>query len=431
MRIYREQSYLLVPIDLYLENHLLPIEYKYVDKFIFILDMLHTCRCRRKWESGGFIPISSIMLQTVLGTRYAKKCLDKLIDLKVIECDGLFKPEEKCLGYRLTYNFGVAVRGVRVKDKKLIIRAQKYLRNRQKVIDFEDKTGVRKHIRKSIRKLKITNDTGVDAFEFCEFWDKTDPQDAREYRADSLKDLKDGEIWLEKDDQGRLYSNLTAMPRDIRKFLEWRDGSLVFSCDFKAMQPSLAATLYGKNSKEKEKYLEMVDSGFYKWVNSKLKQPKDLAVPWVNAGFKKQVFGQFFYGHESVVMNSEVGKIFKQFFPEMYRIVMHKKLKAHNWLAKYLQHAEAVIVLGEVMPKLLYDNIPAVTLHDCIITTENFAARVEKEMRTAFLQECGFPCNVSAEQITMRECVANSVMEWSNYSLDSLLDTFSNSDNNT
>ena len=280
-----------------------------------------------------YLPISSVFLRQVLGTRYAKTCLTRLIGLKIIECDGNYEKYVKCLGYRFNKNYRVKFCGKPVKDKKLIIRAQKAIKEFRDEQLTPDEGRIIGYVNENLSNIKINDPKWYDKIK------ELDPAGCRlgfyalEYREHNLSRIEDGEIWSKSDRQKRLYSNYTAMSRDTRQFLSWKSGEPIYQCDFKAMQPALLATLYPYGSKEKLEFLKIINSGFYEWINDKL-NIVDFSDKVQKKMFKEMVFTDFIFTTNACSGRTDIGGLFQDWFPELYAIITKYKKEDHGQLPR-------------------------------------------------------------------------------------------------
>lgn len=181
------------------------------------------------------------------------------------------------------------------------------------------------------------------------------------------------EVWS-VDKQGRNYTVLVVVPRDIRRYFSHQNGPLV-TVDIKSCHPLLHSLLYPDNEPEKSKYVAAVESDFWKFMNSAAGEPYDLADPEQKDLLKEQMWAHVFYGwkQEKPEPNAVIAREFEKQFPVLWKILEEvkgegKRRKVRGLLPCGMQATEADVVMAAV-EKLVSNSAPMISVHDAIVTT--------------------------------------------------------------
>lgn len=280
----------------------------------------------------------------------------------------------------------------------------------------------------------------------------------RRMRLHAVCELVAGRFRFIQDDFGhRIHSNLTSLPRDLRPFLRL-DGSPLVNIDLKNSQPMLLAGLLQGNireapldflsevgieagSKEYQTFLKTIrllqridtdgsdirtycdlvrEGRFYEDFIERLRNwnPHD-----PNAGeyenvinrlkkltkyktidrdqVKKAVMVTLFSSNRHIgdKPDADLKNRFREFFPDVYSVIQKLKEGEKNRLARFLQRSESMVVLAHTCKRLhnLDPEIPLITIHDSISTTEEHAEIVEQVLLEEAERVVGFKPIVKAE----------------------------------
>lgn len=85
--------------------------------------------------------------------------------------------------------------------------------------------------------------------------------------------------------------------------------------------------------------------------------------------------------------------VFQSYFPNIHYFIMELKKKNHSFFSYLTLQTESYFMLNIIARKLNKDfrkKIPILTIHDCIVTTEENVEFVKEFMDTTFLKELGF-----------------------------------------
>lgn len=267
------------------------------------------------------------------------------------------------------------------------------------------------------------------------------------YNISKILNIQNGKFFLshKPETDGRLHSNITTFPKLLRKFLRY-DGKILAEVDISASVPTFLIFLIKnlttpnqhidkiinnyksyytqyilvKNSvsldiKEIKLFLELVQNGtLYEYFvegfntvhlfNTKLKPDQY---------FQKEVFKTFnrpFDGDMDdlikiaktnilAMLNSDPIQyvnekaVFQNCFPTIHNFILKFKTKDHKFFSHMMLQIESHFMLNVIarpLNKKYWKTIPILTLHDCIITTEDNLDFVKAFMENTFLKELGF-----------------------------------------
>lgn len=101
---------------------------------------------------------------------------------------------------------------------------------------------------------------------------------------------------------------------------------------------------------------------------------------------KKKVF-QIIYGKPFIMERSSLSRTFKGIFPTVFAMLLEmKKSKGFEWLGRELQRRESRSMINGVCERLREDNpdIPVVTIHDSIMTTQEHIGTILEYLNDEF-----------------------------------------------
>jgi hypothetical protein len=211
----------------------------------------------------------------------------------------------------------------------------------------------------------------------------------RDHRQKVIEHLMVGGLQWSIDKQGRNYTVLVSVPRDIRVFFSWQ-GKPLWIVDVGSSQPLLHAVLYPDGAAEKAKYLAAIKGGFWAFMRDAAGMVVDLEDEEAKAEMKEQIFRQVFYAyHEGKKGPTGVyAKAFKREFPVLWDEINKRKdergPKQSSGLAKEMMRAEAEGVF-DAINTLKSKPYPLISIHDAIATTGEGVDDVVAAMAAAFL----------------------------------------------
>ena len=218
--------------------------------------------------------------------------------------------------------------------------------------------------------------------------------EAKSHRVLVLEQLALGEMPWVLDKQGRNYTVLVGVPRDIRVFFSF-GGEPLWVVDVSSSQPMLHALLYPTDEKEKKRYLGIVqaksaDKGFWAFMRDAAGAKYDLKDDEQKAEMKELIFRQVFYAFTEGKRGTTgvFAKAFKKEFPLLWSYINAAKKehgpKQSSGLSKTMMWVEAWAVF-EAIKELKDKPYPLITIHDAIVTTKDGVEDVVAAMGNEFL----------------------------------------------
>jgi hypothetical protein len=255
----------------------------------------------------------------------------------------------------------------------------------------------------SLQKLEV-NDKVYDEIEKIEDLEK------RIYSQICIDKIKNNEFYSKRDTTSyRHHSNITSLKKKLRNYLTI-EGKTLVNIDIKNSQPYFSLMLLkpdiwfknnlllkeyfedipGKKKKlstmpqlkrfvkkipneEINNYRDIILSGrFYEYflekINSdlRIKGQKEL----IREEIKLEVLKFFFSTNH---YQSDIKKIFKSNFPKILRLLSLIKKHKNERLAIILQRLESFAIIDQICCEIKkdYPQIPVLTIHDSLVTTEN------------------------------------------------------------
>lgn len=418
-------------------------------------------------KKDGFVPLHSKVLEQKMPVY--RKPLDFLLSSAVIECDDQYIPDYVSKGYRLQHPYkGSKVNRVQVKDFvfKRKIREDK--------IFTPSNTARRKYpyLIKWFRTNKLQIDetatikwiNEVEAQQMDIINNSTCSSTIRQEEKTKLVErcagykilvtrLAEHDYFCHIDETGnRLHTNLTNLPKGLRKYLKYDSENLV-SIDIKNSQPYMSMLLFNKTFWQSYnrtdiptlKYLSKEVYGSIKGNDSNLHTIimfVDSSKTLTCIDFQKQEFfknvihGTLYEYLQSVFENechlnlgntdaekrNRVKKIvltllfdaewkaynrkqdspmqvFHQKFPSIARVFAYVKKDNHRNLAIILQRIESFLLLEQVCGRISKErpDVPLFTIHDNIVTTVGNETYVQSIMEAELAKVMGASPTFSIE----------------------------------
>lgn len=225
----------------------------------------------------------------------------------------------------------------------------------------------------------------------------------------SAASMMAGDFTFHRCAAGRLHYAMTNLPKGLRRLLRYQGEALV-EIDVSACQPFLAASLYPdrytnegtrfelemsqgqirSTQEEKRRYLADVKSGFYERIGE--------AAGWSGSqkDLKREVLKVVFFGSEQQGPGHPVWEAFWELYPILSGIISMGKWDLGFWrgdreLALRLQGAEASVFIDGALRRIAEEmpGVPAIPLHDCLMTTADNAEKVLTVLQGEFLRQFG------------------------------------------
>lgn len=385
---------------------------KHFDKISYILDVIYRGRFNKKGRTADdYIPLSSRILIKIIGNNYSEfiKWLitNRVIELLVDTNNKKFKIGKRSKSYRFTakYRYG-QFKSVEIQDSTIIKNIQDFQKENEALWQPEhhyifeclknveyDSTNALKYI-----ETTISNPSQLESYYYHH--NVFSNEHNQFYQTVKLK-------------SGRVYNNLTNLPKKLRKFLSYQGKPLV-ELDISNSQPFLLAVLskqyientthssiqtseYINDNTSYVSYLSSIYTSNYKNVDfySNLTSKgmlyqflkEELNLSYDEEKLKKWIFINLLYGKN--YYDSPKIRLFKQTFPIIAEVINEYKKDDYKNLSIQLQKKESEIIIGKIIPQLANLNLYALTIHDCIVTTYDNEKIVKKIILDTFNEQYG------------------------------------------
>lgn len=330
------------------------------------------------YTSESYINLSSELLVKTISKKQTPIILSKLIDNKIIECDGVYIQGIKAYGYRV---------------------CEQYLAQKWHYTEVTDSKLVKKIL--SIKEMHA-NDIRSKGFGYitAAYWSKeivinkrnalfyinnkknnfSDEQ--KSHFKISIESITNKAFFTSTSKTNRLYTNLSCIKSGLRQHTTI-DGKPLYEIDITSSQPVFLGLMMRRNKNvdqnEVEKYLEVVCSGkFYEYMAENFGLDVDLDDPEVRSDFKQKFFTGCLYDIARKKL-SKMEIVFGKSFPTILAECRLLKRVDHCVLSQELQKMEARFIYHcvEICAKSIGD-VPLTTIHDAIISTEENIYMVEQ-----------------------------------------------------
>lgn len=245
-----------------------------------------------------------------------------------------------------------------------------------------------------------------------------------------------GDLYHSIDDKGyRLHTNLTNLAKVMRPFVTY-NGHNLGAIDIKNSQPFLSLILFNsefwtgartvysdfwRSSNiviEKKSSIIMLAETFQFTIDQDVNKFRDLVVngllyetfaeqltvslgkPFSRSQAKTEMLKVFFSDNRYFIQDGAESKpIFRQMFPGIYNIYSLIKKGNKPLLACLLQQIESYLVLQIICKRIAkeYPLLPIFTIHDSVVTLEEYLPVVKKIMHEELLNFIGYPPSLSEE----------------------------------
>lgn len=406
------RPFLYVPKDLDLEQRLIqkgvihPRNPRiFVEKCNYLIDHLYMQRVYWDKDPEKYTPISSEKLHRILGKTFGTDVKRCLVQAGIIEKSPLkHVAGHRCKAYRFTKEFQKASFVAKEISSASLLKKIKGDRDETTKRVIEGGHSGINLISHSLKRLQF------DAIKAKIHLTGTVLMDEdSKNRADRFYYwLSNGiHFWLSDDSQGRIYHILAFVPRDMRRFVTF-EGKALYTVDVSSSQPALLSSLYPEESPEKQKYVNLIKNGqLYSFLNDCSDGWFDMDNETEKGFFKAGVFREICYGSNYGGL-TPLKEAFWREFPILSELIEKEKLTHHRHLPIRFQREEAELVIGEVAKQFSDahngENVCLISLHDCLITTEEHTQEIQKMLMAAYERKLGFAPQVKITQ--MSDCSA-------------------------
>lgn len=341
-------------------------------KTAYLIDIVHNMMLKYFFKRENSFPLNSIVLKERYGHLY-NFYIRYLVLNDIISMKRQYKKGSTSRVYQLSPDIiNGKIHRFRNADKILL---KKYVTRYYK---FE--VSINDIIPKEIKDILISDlyNVRVDYDKALWYLDSLKSQDAiYERNKYSVDSINENHIFYHFDHYGRMHTNFTILKSFIRKNCLLIDGKKTCEFDIPNSQPLFLSKLIEKSESRwirEDEFLffkQLLKHGnFYQFLMDKLNietksKAKELTY--------KVLFGKNHW-------NSKADKEFAKLFPSIhYFIKLYKKDKGdYRILAYDLQKMESGFIYKDVISKIkMLGEIPIVTVHDSIITTEDNREIVE------------------------------------------------------
>jgi len=331
------------------------------------------------WD--GFVPVYSQKMREIITTKDYTKVRDKLIELGIIQCNwsySNFEGNKKTMMYALNQYHRYSPPTVYYMTNNRFINKLYNLNNSRRqslspiLLTLED-------------KLYDIDFDHVSASNFVESQTYKSPEslNSRLKGIEIMKDRNPLHYHLSEGKKShRIFSPITSSPKDIRPFVSYH-GKNLFDIDVSCALPTLF-NIYLDHKSEDEKLFQYLTSSssdsydLYEYLGELWgEDDRDNVV--------KPLTMVLFFGKESTIRLYR--NKFKNEFPTVYETMANLKKTNYKILATELMQLERKIMIDTVSAGLIKENkeMPLLTIHDGILTTEEFAektrSRIQKEIK--------------------------------------------------
>jgi hypothetical protein len=411
-------------------------------KLLYILDLVTTIPANNKGLqlSNGFVPINAQLLQKKV--RNYKQYLDYLVASNVFEVSKQYIPGEKSRGYKFCIQYATPVLivtegkqekpGVNNSISKNMLSKQNQKKYQHLIKWFNDGLQIDKELAQQFilqdYQIKVAHKSKLSVKET-----KKDPLLQYNSSFVSIEKFAAGAKHFNIDSFGfRLHTILTNLRSELRNILIYNGLQLV-SIDIKNSQPFMSTLLFNcsfwefpsqpdvlthnsiglstinifnkystcifimlckkaNSCKESDvqKYREIVHNGtFYEYM------AEHSNIDVANRKELKAAMFQMLFTDNRFLNQKEASpkRIFKELFPDVYKLFCLLKQKEKDNMPKLLQRIESHVILLTITKRIAKEHpeLPIFTIHDSIVTTQGNEEYIQLVMLEEMTRIFGFP----------------------------------------
>lgn len=361
---------------------------KYRDKYYYFIHKIIEERIfDKRYEKDSFIHLYSEVIKNIIGVRIFYKMRYNLLNKNVIEINHRYSDIlHFSKGYRLTDTFsGVKHKKVNIEDEKILQRVNRY---KLKLTNDIPEGSEYKFLYNNLNKINIDH---LEALNFINQNYSFDPYIFNSFKI-SIDYINDKSFFFVVDNiAGRVHTNISNLSRELRPFLNF-EGKPLINIDISNSQPFLFNTLiqnyfvkypqhyylhninnlqsispYVVHFKDIELFERLTSEGrFYEYLMKKAGIKNE-----DRQKFKKDFFGKVFFCNSNDKYVYKETKLFRELFPNVYKVILHYKKEDYKQLAINLQKTEANLMINKVCKRISEErpDIFVTTIHDSILTT--------------------------------------------------------------
>lgn len=347
------------------------IEY---DKLHYLIHLIYEQKALYKIKTD-FVPLKALYLRKIL--RDHKIYRTMLEDAEIIECDYTYVKNSKSYGLRLTekyQNLPYCIHPCKTNKVRFKINRWKLEKS-----NLTDDTHI--FLREKLLSTDIDEKSALDEIKNYDF-------EKQNCIRILINKIKTRDWYFLPDEYGRIHTNLTILPKKLRKFLTVKNKSLV-TVDITNSQPLFLLILLKQNNNIDSNTIRCAKH--HKWF-----EELELYSSLVQSG-KLYEFMSFAYENSSRELTKKLvfkdifgptlSPAFKTQFPCIGAVLQSFKKKDYRSVAWMLQRQESKLMISNVCGKLkkLIPSEFISTIHDSILTTPDCVDVVTNVVREAFL----------------------------------------------
>ena len=343
---------------------------------LLLLDYCSQKYLSRESEGYGISLNSKRLLRGMINHRHAKRVIQGLRKRRILK----LRRDYFAGHHSRNYEFGEWVlNGGFVKHSQLAIKRRSFYARGDRYDSQQlltDPNTLIRYTTANLFKLETPDPNQV------EFGRLSEPEKcSRRY---ALERFQDRRIYCFLDTFGRLHSNFTNLPKDLR-VLTLLEGKPIYYLDIKSCFPTLLWT-FVENAHERVKYRDWIYSGqFYENLMRRVGLELEFRTTfkkefnaWINGGNQRDVYH---------AMRAE--------FPMLFARICMMKQTEYRRVGYSLMQLEATIMLRTALTGF-WEKCPgafAIPLHDAVYTAERSCECLEYLIKTSFETHIGIiPC---------------------------------------
>ncbi len=332
-------------------------------------------------EWDGFIPIYSKSMRKIITTKDYGRVKKELLESGIITCDwsySNFNSNRFTMKYALTdihrfteptvyensnIRFINKLNNLNLKRRSTLTPVLKKLEDKLFEVDFDD-VSASNYVKSTVFK-------------------NSESKGAREIGISIMKNRPSSNYYLHEGPiSKRIFSPITSLPRDLRPYLSFQGRSL-WDVDISCALPTLFNTyLIDLNYNDVKEYRYLTSDngenyGLYDYLGELWNEN--------NRDEVKILKMVLLFGRGNTIRDHR--SKFNDAFPNVHNIIKKMKRKSYKILSTILMKMEREIMIDTVANNLLErnDKIPLLTIHDGILTTEEYSeiikSRIQKEIK--------------------------------------------------
>lgn len=335
---------------------------------------------KQTWK--GYSPLSSVALREALGRNGAERAMSSCMSRGFLQTDNSWMVGEKCKGYRLTKKWAkMPLERVELRDLDLVGKLAKNERERAEMAI--NGIPARRWIYENLASLSFRGGFMAVLASHGGDWDRINA------RIQAVGRIEDRDWWFSVDKKtGRLFHNAATLPKDCRRLL-LVDGRPTAEVDIANCQPFLLSGLYpSRDSAERRRLLDLCVSGrFYENMAAIFQGPNGDPDKLKEAVYRHIMYGRAWHLKQPPFL------AFRAQWPELGAIIGESKFgkDGHRELPQMMQKAEADLMIGKVVPRLMREMplCKALTVHDSLLVPVPYAGEVADIIRDEIAKEYG------------------------------------------